>query len=261
MTSTITRIGAAALAGAMLLPIADASAAVDFPHTGKKFAAYRYDWYPLAWKYTFETAHFPSAWRRSGPGTLGQQHGMLVLDSTSHGSVAATLHRRAHKYGRWELRLRTKRLKGDGGADYTAHFELVPGASPTAHCGGRSIDVASYVPGRSATRFAIHSLPNHLFTAQRKLDHQDGYWHTYGVEVTKRWISWFVDGRVRATERNPEARSGVAYTPRLELSAPSASARMHPTRLMIDTIRHFSLKHGRRDTSRKSPADRTATYC
>ena len=261
----LRRLGVAAAAGAVIAPlvgpVAGPAAAIDYATTGKHFAYQRYHWGPVAWEYTFERRPFPrAAWTRGGVGAMGEHFGMITLDSSSTAGATATLTKHPEAYGRWEVRLRSKRFPHQTGGDYAVETELVPASDPNGHCGGQTIDFGSYVSGSSATSFALHALPSYVYSATRKKPHRDDYWHTYAVEVTRTHVSWFLDGRVQVTERAPSALSGVPYELRLAL-VPRGSGPMKKTRLMVDTVRYFSLKHGRQGVTRTAPTAGTETYC
>jgi hypothetical protein len=258
----IRQLGVAAVAGAMLLPLAGPAHADIGARTGHRFAYSRYHWGPTRWEYTFETGHFPrKAWHKTGQGQLGQNYGMITLDSDSPHGAAATLTTHPEKYGRWEVRLRDKRFPKETGADYTVATELVPASDPDGNCGGQAIDYGSYTPGRPATSFALHALPAQVYAASTAAPHPDDYWHTYAVQVTPKNITWFLDGTPQVTERNPAAFSRVPYTMRLALIPPSGATTMKKTRLMVDTVRYFTLKNGKKATTHQAPTARPAKYC
>jgi hypothetical protein len=259
---TIRQLGIVAAAGAMLLPLAGPAHADFGAKTGHRFAYSRYHWGPITWQYTFETGKFPrQAWHQEGQGQLGQNYGMITLDSDSPGGLSATLTKHPETYGRWEVRMRDKRFPHTTGADYTVATELVPASDPDGHCGGQAIDYGSYTPDRSATAFALHALPGQVYTASRSARHPDDFWHTYAVQITRKNITWFLDGKPQVTERNPSAFSRVPYTMRLALIPPAGATAMKKTRLMVDTVRYFTLKHGKRATAHKAPAESTAPAC
>ena len=67
-------------------------------------------------------------------------------------------------------------------------------------------------------------------------------WHEWGVEVADDHISWFVDGRIAATERRPQALLGVPLTMQFSLvSQPDMS--MVPATMQIDWARYWTLKN------------------
>jgi len=230
----------------LLLPLGASQAQPDRSTVpGKKFAAYEYGWYPIS-----HVDHFKRRLPRyyDTHGTAGAvadvrtQNGMFTIMSDRRGSTGATLRRHAHDRGRWEIRLRGKRIE-TGHADFTVVAELIPAGKSTAqHCGARNVGFASFRPTSSRARFYSRTLPNNAFTkTRRRMNLSNDYWHTYGVEVTPRRISWFVDGRVRATERRAAALSGVPLALRLQLKA-IPNTTMNLSRLQVDTVRYFSLK-------------------
>ena len=233
---------ALAAAAALVLPL-DASQAQPDEATvpGKTFAAYEYGWYPIDF-----VDHFidplSNQWEVEGDGRAGTQHGMLTLDSTREGSLGVTLRGHDHDRGRWEIRLRGTRFER-GHSNYTVAAELIPAASAAQHCGAQNVGFASFRPvvGNSA-RFHIRTLPNQQFTSvQGQMNLTNGYWHTYGVQVTPTRIAWFVDGVARAVENRPEALSGIPLTLRLQLQAVPGKT-MNLSRLQVDTVRYFTLK-------------------
>ncbi len=233
---------ALAATAALVLPL-DASQAQPDESTmpGKTFAAYEYWWYPIDF-----VDHFidplSSQWEVDGDGVARTQHGMLTLMSTREGSLGVTLRGHSRDRGRWEIRLRGKRLESDH-TNYTVAAELIPAGDRDQHCGARNIGFASFRPeASSSARFHIRTLPDHQFTSvRRRMNLTNNYWHTYGVEVTPTRIAWFVDGVARAVENRPEALSGIPLALRLQLQDVPGET-MNQSRLQVDTVRYFTLK-------------------
>lgn len=95
------------------------------------------------------------------------------------------------------------------------------------YCGGRNIALESYTFGRRKAQFYIRNLPDLAFRAARRptdAGYGGDHWHTFAGEVTPNHISWFVDARVVATERRPEAISGVPLTVKVTLKADGLAA-------------------------------------
>ena len=68
-------------------------------------------------------------------------------------------------------------------------------------------------------------------------------WHAWAVEVTTTQISWFLDGRIVRTTRNPSVLFG--HTPlhfRLSILA-TPGAQMVPAVTQMDWARYWSLAH------------------
>jgi hypothetical protein len=260
------RLIVSALALALLVPAAASLAQPDQSTVpGKTFAAYRYGWYPLSYKYEFN-GPLPRPWvvsgNTSGLADVRTQHGMLFMQSGRHGTTEVTLRRYAHARGRWEIRLKAGRVLRDydpSRPNFTALAELIPAGTEKQHCGARDIAFASFRPTATQAQFYARGLPDHAYTwVKTGMNLSDGYWHTYAAEVTPRRISWFVDGRVRATERRPDALSGVPLTLRLAL-VPDGNQAMNPTQLQVDTVRYFTLKSPDR-LSTRAPAPVATTY-
>jgi hypothetical protein len=255
------RVVAIGAALALLLPLGALQAHGEpLPsQQGKKFAAYRYGWYPIRHVDHFDH-RLPKYWKRSGTGTVKTQKGMITLISSNRGNTTATLgKKKVWDRGRWEVRLRAKRFER-GNTDYLATAELIPAGRRPYHCGARNIGFARFRPDGQTVTHYIRNLPNHQFTRSRTgIPLSNDYWHTYGVEVTPKRISWFMDGRVRATERRPQALSGVPLSLRLQLTAPSSTATMNRSRLQVDTVRYFSLK-SKNKKSVKAPQPTRSTY-
>jgi len=207
---------------------------------GKKFAAYEYGWYPITFVDHF-VERLSRFWKVEGSGRVRTQNGMITIMSTAHGSIGATLRKHAHDRGRWEIRLRARRYEVDN-RNFTVAAELVPATRAGQRCGAQNIALASFKPTGHKVRHHIRTLPDNSFNRTRTgMNLSDDYWHTYGLEVTPRRISWFMDGKVRSTERRRDALSGIPLTLRLQLQHQPGQT-MNPSRLQVDTVRYFTLK-------------------
>jgi len=219
-------------------------------HAGNTFG-----WYPTAWRDEF-VGPMKSVWQKSGVGTVKTKNGMLTLGASGR-SVAATLDMPGHDTGRWEIRWKSKQY-ADGKAPYTVRTELIPAGDRPQYCGARNIALESYTHGRGKAKFYIHNLPNLAFTAAKSGRFGHDNWHTFAVEVTPNHISWFVDARVIATERRPEAISGVPLTVRFSLKAVPGQA-MNPARMQMDWLRYWNLNdHSKKSV--KAPLPKKTTY-
>jgi hypothetical protein len=69
----------------------------------------------------------------------------------------------------------------------------------------------------------------------------------FAAEVTKRHISWFINGKVVGTIRNQDAVPGVPLTMRLSLVDNGGD--MNQTQVFSDWQRGFSLDRGRLTTN------------
>jgi hypothetical protein len=249
MTSrTLPRALTAALALAASVALVPSSATADHAgaepgpvHAGKTFGWWNRG---IVWREEFETPYTGARgrqWAAAGPGEVAHQHGMLTLNTTSEGSLTATLDRPGAEVGRWETRLRS-RVYGHGAANYRVTTELVPAGDAEGNCGARNIALESYKIGTSAANLYARNLPATAFRAARTgMDLGRDRWHTYAVEVTRERISWFVDAHVVFSERRPEVFSGVPLTVRFTMDA-KPGKQMNVSRMQMDWVRHWSLE-------------------
>jgi hypothetical protein len=243
---------AALLAGALLATLlspALTSAPARADHTGAEpgpiHAGNTYGWWNkgIVWREEFETPYtgqMGPQWQASGPGQVWHQNGMLTLNTTSQGSLSATLAGPGAEVGRWETRLRSRQY-GRGNGRYRVLAELVPAAGAEQNCGGRNIAMTSYTPnGRAATVYA-RTLPDVAYKATRPMSLGSDQWHTYAVEVTRERVSWFIDAHVVFTENRDDLVSGVPLTVRFTMEARPDRV-MNVSRMQMDWVRHWSLE-------------------
>lgn len=266
---------ALALTPALLSAPADAGPS-NTTQPGPINAANTYGWYPLTWKYDWESgesdlAPWSVASDGSGVGYLGWA--MIVLDSSSPlakyndpstGSVSATLGGPGAAYGRWEIRMRVPTF-GGGSTPYTAKAELVPAAGDT-HCGAQNISLATFTPGGSSVAFSARNLPNQSWEytlGGLSLDRNS--WHTYAVEVRPDTVTWFVDAKVTAVVPTPAAVTGQPLTMRLSLAG-VPGAEMVRSRIGVDWVRYFKLRKTSKKYAKKNreikraPSAQPTTY-
>ncbi len=179
-------------------------------------------------------------WKVEGPGLVRNQHGMLTLNTYSHGTVSATLMRPGQKYGRWETRLRS-RVYGKTGANYRVLTELVPMSRKKERCGELNVGLNRYVPGRRNLNLYVRNRPGLLYQAKLRNSFGRDQWHTFAVEVTPKRISWFVDARVVRTERRPDALSDVNFRVRFTMLGVKGK-KMKKSRMQMDWLRYWALK-------------------
>jgi hypothetical protein len=215
-------------------------ALADHAHPpGPVNAQWTFKWGRPLWQDDYETGREPVGYRVEGPGLVQHQFGMLTLNTTTQGTVTATSTRGGHETGRWEIRLRSRRYSTDA-ADYRVRTELVPAGDLAQHCGARNIALNDYSFGDRRARTWIRTLPVREFTAAKRLDLTDDQWHTFGVEVRRKKISWFVDAHAVRTERRPAAMAGIPFTVRFSMVA-EPGARMNKSRMQMDWLRYFTL--------------------
>ncbi len=176
-----------------------------------------YGWYPVAWRYEFKGGRTePKQWKIRGRASQYQQNGMLTIvgkPGVHSREVASTWSGVSYSQGRWESRMRT-RTYGKG-TPFRVQLALVPANHKQRYCGAQDVTFLDYTPKRRSTvKVAAHTRPALSFTYKKSLSRPVGgdEWHVFGVEVTKKHIAWFIDGRVAAIEKRPAALSRAAFT-------------------------------------------------
>lgn len=144
-----------------------------------------------------------------------------------------------HRYGRWETRQRTTQ-DNHAGRPYHAVTALIPGGSQPYHCGAMDLDYAEYDIGAPVYVF-LHNLPDRQHYLA--VTHDTTQWHTYALEVTPRGVSWYVDGRVVVTDRDPRIVSHRLLAPNFQLDAYQPGG-LNLGTLEVDWTRYYPLSAG-----------------
>jgi hypothetical protein len=205
---------------------------------GPTNAAKVFKWGLSKWEDEF-ILRLSKQWKTNHPKLVRNQVGMLTLDSTRRsGTVWATVPGQGHRYGRWEARVRSEE-NGRGGKHYRVVWELIP--SGDYACGSKNLEISSYRFGDRRARMQLRTPSGASFSASRQRNLHDNVWHTYGVEVTKKHVSWFVDTQVVRTERRDPALTGTNYQMRFRLEGVKGK-RMNPARMQMDWVRYYTLE-------------------
>ncbi|MGH3347367.1 MAG: hypothetical protein ACRDO4_10315 [Nocardioides sp.] len=187
-----------------------------------------------------------------GYGRAAQHNGGVMLDSKrdsavgpgDRGSTWVTLRDNPRAYGRWEVRVRVKSIESRA-RDYRTKIELVPDRRSQYRCGGQNITVGSIAAHSRTMRFGVKSAKaDRQWSRSRRIGAIEGRSQTLAVEVSKRHITWFRNGRVVGTVRNRAAVSDVPLTLRLTLDG-KGDREMNRTMAIFDWMRGFSLKNGK----------------
>lgn len=244
------RQAALGLAAGLAVSAAIPAHAID---PGPINAGNTYKWGPITKRYEFEQG-IGSRWRVHGKGALQDRYGMLSLNSTRHGSLSATLRAPGHKYGRWEVRVRTREWDTKY-AQYRLSTQLVP--TGRSGCGDRNIALGNFVNlGHRAELYARNG--RRAFTATDAIRIRNEHFHTLAVEVTPKHVAWFVDAHVVRIERKPAASSGVPLTIRIGLTAKPGRT-MNRTMLQYDWMRYWTLRQPDAKPL-NAPSARAVTY-
>ena len=197
-------------------------------------------WGLEAWKDEFEVGGLSSHWRSNRRSQIGQQIGMLTIKTVPGlNTLKVWPDNQKAQYGRWEARVRAREWSTTG-AHYQFNWELVPVRGDQQRCGANNIVIGSYRPDDNAAVASVRR-GTVQFTASYARDLRSRAWHTYAVEVTPDHISWFVDTRVIATERRPEALSGIRYKPQFRIEA-TPGKQMRQSWMQMDWARYYTLK-------------------
>ena len=242
------------ITGFLAVPNAQAD---HVPNPGPINAQTTFGWGKPIWQDDF-VGPMKSIWKVTGRGVVQTQVGMLTLNTTGRGSVAARLTEHAARTGRWEIRLRQRRYATKH-ADFRVLTELVPAGKRDQHCGARNISLNNFELGTGRVRFYARNLPNLTYTSvKRGLDLGADRWHTFAVEVRPHRILWIVDSHVIVRERRAQAISGVPLTVKFTMEAVPGE-RMNPSRMQMDWLRYYTLQ---RPNSRSvaAPPATPATY-
>lgn len=257
----------AAATAALPTPAARAVNAVrePLPRSGTKSstASQRYGWAPSLFDFAWEfgesltsPAHRGTnrkGWwldHSDGGGRVGKHNGGLMLDSKrdndagpgDFGTTSATLRGLPKAYGRWETRLRIKSDESNA-RDYRVLVELVPDKLAKENCGARNITVAQVAPHANKVLVGVNAV-NKKWTRTVSRVAINNQSIAFAVEVSKRHITWFMEGRPIATVRSRAAVSDVPMTLRLSLVG-KGRQEMNHTQVISDWERGFTLARGK----------------
>lgn len=231
---------------------------------GSTNASQAYSWGPsrfdFAWEFgesltsnAYRGTRRSGRWEDSSDGTgravhfnggLALQSQRLRSDLSDRGTTAATLQGNAQRTGRWEFRLRSL-VEERGSRPYRALIQLVDESAGTAACTPTAITVADFTLGSSGMDVGVTSARTSSQWQSRingfTLD-EDAI--NVAVEVGRKHISWFADGRLVATVRGKSANPGGSLTPRLSLVGEEGKE-MNASMLISDWQRAWTLDRGR----------------
>ena len=188
----------------------------------------------------------------AGYGRAAKHNGGMMLDSKrenlngpgDRGRTWVTMRGNPRTYGRWEVRVRIKSAESNA-RDYHTKIELVPDSSSAYRCGGQNITIADLNAHSRTMRFGAKSVKaGKQWNGRKSVGNIQDVHLAIAVEVSKRHISWFLNGKVIGTVRNSAAVSDVPLTLRLSLNG-QGDKEMNRTKSIFDWMRGFSLKRGR----------------
>ena len=157
-----------------------------------------------------------------------------------HGTTSVTLRGNAQTYGRWEFRRRIDVFE-DAGPDYKVKIDLVPEKAKHDRCGANTVNVAEVTYDATKVKIGVKSQrAKKSWQGNRRIPRLSDGPHTFGIELTRSHITWFLDGRSLATVKNKKAVPGVPLTPRLSLVG-KKQEEMRRTRVLYDWQRAWQL--------------------
>lgn len=252
----LTTLGSTGAATALTLGLVAATGPADAHHAqppGPVHAGSEYGWGHPQTDYRFVGRLPKSQWHTRGPGNVRNQHGMLTLNTATHGTLTAKQVTSGHEVGRWEIRLRSRQY-GAGHHPYQVMTELVPAGGRKQHCGARNIALETYRPHHHRATHYIRSRPDHRYAAHKRLAFHDDQWHTFAVEVTRKRISWFVDAHVISTEKRKDALTGVPFAVKFTMKG-VGHQKMDRSRMQMDWLRYWTLQRpDQKSTAAPAPA-------
>lgn len=215
-----------------------------------------FKWGKPKWTDEFEVDPLRGDWVQSKQGRVKTQSGMLtVIGTGKQTKITASPNSVKARYGRWEARVRIRETNHNG-ERYRAYWELIPTGS--FKCGAKSIVLASYKSQDKKVTGAVRVPPSGQYGFQKRLQLNQGWFHTYAIEITKTHISWFVDTKVIHTERRDDALRGIEYRPRFRLQGKDKT-RHRTTWMQMDWVRHYDLARPNAK-SIKAPGMRKGEY-
>lgn len=226
-------------------------------------ASERYGWgaslFDFAWERGQDLSSPPSKGTRlrgtwldtsDGTGRATPFNGGLVLQSKlKHGgegdlgTTTATLRGNSQARGRWEFRLQGHTWEG-GARPYRFLLELVPEGAAVVTCSPESVVVADFTMGTPGMQVGVRSRRQGAIwrrgTGDVRLAETP---FNVAVEVGKRHITWFRDGRPVATVKDARAQLGSRLVPRFSLIGEQQE--MNGAQVDSDWQRAWSLGRGK----------------
>lgn len=207
--------------------------------------------------------HARTRWTEGSDGTgrVTVRNGGLLLRSDGYnsapqgarGSVWATMAGRGDRLGRWEVRGATTPGRGNR---HRVRYELVPTAQADQRCTTSSIVLAESQGPNLPMRFGVRASNGKKWGRTRAKTPAGAA--SYAVQVTKKHITWFVNGTPVGTLRKKVAVPKGPMTVRVTMVGRTDST-MASTKSTVDWVRGFSLKHGKRKTT-KTTLKKGAAY-
>jgi hypothetical protein len=179
------------------------------------------------------------------------------LDAPDHGTTMLTLHDKGLQQGRWEIKERSERSADlTPGKDYRFVIELVPEDGSDA-C-ANNIRIAEISPGNGTVTIGAKSAGGSWARTVSGYPQSTSNGYAYGLEITGKRITWFLNGQVIGSLGASAARPKVPMTVRMRLVGADRQVEMNKSVVKIDWVRGYNLKRGKVPPT--TPAVRTGSY-
>jgi hypothetical protein len=199
-------------------------------------------------------ADWKSVWKVSHWNAIMWKYGMLSIKGRADGGEVTLTRKGGAKYGRWESKMMIVTRKSKTNA-WRALLELVPVKSSANHCGAQTITYGDFTKGSYTGSMQINTLPARSYQHSVSLPRgaTDPY-HTFGVEVAKDHIAWFVDDRVAMYEKRKAALPHPKLTLRIRFLNTGGPVNADETPdLQFDWNRFWSLKRPNQRPIKQAP--------
>lgn len=239
---------------------------------GRKHAAPTFKWgaqyrYRFEWEYGESLTSTPgaamgararSSWAEASDGTgrVTMRNGGMLLRSDGYGSAAgaphgnvwATVTGAADRFGRWEVRGSTTPDAGSG-PRYRVRYELVPLTQTGRRCGNDGIVIAETRGPGSPISFGVRGSTGTTYGGS--LPRTQTGASSFAVEVTKKHLTWFVNGVAVGTVRDRSVLPKGPMVMRISMLAEGTST-MVGAKSTVDWARAYTLKRGKKTLTKKS---------
>lgn len=254
---------------------AEAPGSVSARASDKTTAAKRYGWGEARWDFGWEFGESLTSqaytgkdfrggsWidHSTGTGRIVKYGGGLEFHSgevvqsvnaPDRGTTTLELEGKPAMRGRWELRERIHfypTRDAPGGDHYTFVVELIPEDPALYDCGRRNITIARAEVGGSSVRIQANAGNKAWSKSVGGYGRGDGEDRFYGIQITKKRITWFVNGKVVGSLRSAAAVPKVPMTVRMKLVG-KGNTEMKKSDVRIDWVRSFDLSKGKKTPTR-----------
>ncbi|MGN0062620.1 MAG: hypothetical protein ACI379_00140, partial [Nocardioides sp.] len=153
------------------------------------------------------------------------------------------------RLGRWETRGSTTQ-RSTSGRSYRIRYELVPASQAGQRCASSGIVIAETTgPGGDLT-YGVRGPRGGSWARTTTLSSTVGA-SSFAVQVTKRHITWFLNGSPIGTVRDRAMIPRQRMTVRISMLDVDGSP-MKSAKSTVDWVRSYTLKYGKRPTSKKA---------